>query len=63
MAEAVEAHERSIREISLIPSDSGKFEVEVNGDLVYSKLQTGRHLEEGELVGLLQEYLNRQAGK
>jgi selenoprotein W-related protein len=63
MAEAVVAFERSIREISLIPSDGGKFEVEVNGDLIYSKLNTGRHLDEGELTSLLQEYLDQHGGE
>jgi selenoprotein W-related protein len=41
------------------PSDGGKFEVEVNGILLYSKLQTGRHAEAGEVVGLVQKFLSQ----
>jgi len=29
--------------------------VEVNGQLIYSKLQTGRHAESGEVVGLVRK--------
>ena len=41
----------------LIPSEGGRFEVEVNGKLLYSKLQTQRHAEPGEVVGLVKKYL------
>lgn len=57
MAQVLEAHEQKIERIGLIPSDGGRFEVEVNGDLIYSKLETGRHLEDQELVGLVADYL------
>jgi selenoprotein W-related protein len=39
--------------IALVPSDEGRFEVSVNGKLVYSKLKTNRHAEPGEIVGLV----------
>ena len=39
--------------LSLIPSDGGRFEVTVNGKLVYSKLETKRHVQPGEVVGLV----------
>lgn len=42
---------------TLIPSDGGRFEVEVNGKLIYSKLQTGRHAEVDEIRQLLKEAL------
>lgn len=32
-----------IREIVLIPSGNGRYEVTVNGALIYSKAQTGQH--------------------
>jgi selenoprotein W-related protein len=53
MAELIKAHEADIERISLIPSDGGRFEVEVDGKLIYSKLQTGRHTEPGEIAGLI----------
>ncbi len=37
--------EDSVENINLIPSDGGRFEVVVDGDLVYSKIETGRHAE------------------
>lgn len=34
---------------TLIPSEGGRFEVEVNGRVVFSKLQTKRHAEIEEI--------------
>ncbi len=47
--------EAQIESLELIPSDGGRFEVSVNGKLVYSKLQTKRHAEPGEVVGLVRK--------
>lgn len=41
----LEEFEDNIAQITLIKSDGGRFEVVVDGDLVYSKLETGRHAE------------------
>jgi selenoprotein W-related protein len=41
----------------LIPSDGGRFEVTVNGRLVYSKLETGRHVTSDELRPLIKAEL------
>jgi selenoprotein W-related protein len=49
--------EASIAAWTLIPSDGGRFEVMVNGELVYSKLATGRHAEIAEIRQMLQEAL------
>jgi selenoprotein W-related protein len=51
--ELLKQFEHVIEGLTLTPSDGGKFEVTVNGKLVYSKLQTGRHAEPGEVVGLV----------
>lgn len=32
---------QNIAELTLLPSDGGRFEVKIDGDLVYSKLATG----------------------
>jgi len=45
--------EHEVEGITLIPSDGGKFEITVNGTLVYSKLKSGRHAQPGEVVGLV----------
>ena len=49
--------EYKIESFSLVPSDGGKFEVSVNGDMVYSKLKTNRHAEPGEVAGLLRKVI------
>jgi selenoprotein W-related protein len=57
MAELLNTYEHKIDSIKLIPADGGKFEVIVDDTLVYSKLATGRHVEQGELSRLLGEVL------
>jgi selenoprotein W-related protein len=47
--------ESEIESVNLIPSNGGRFEVSVNGKLIFSKLQTGRHAEPGAIIGLVQE--------
>jgi selenoprotein W-related protein len=39
-------YKQQIREMKLIPSGGGAFELTVNGDLVYSKLKTGKFPDE-----------------
>jgi len=51
--------EYQIESLTLIPSDGGRFEVSVNDRLVYSKLQTHRHAEPGEVVGLVKSMIQR----
>jgi selenoprotein W-related protein len=47
-----------IKDWQLIPDSGGKFEFVVNGELVYSKKQLGRHAEPGEIKALLQEKID-----
>jgi selenoprotein W-related protein len=56
-AELLEEFEPGIKEITLIPSSNGAFEVTINGRLVYSKLQTGRHAEAGEVKALVRKFI------
>ena len=46
-----------IKTWQLIPSDGGKFELTVNGELVYSKKETGRHTDPEEVNQLLADKL------
>jgi len=55
MDELLKQYEHVIEEIKVIPSDGGKFEVVVNGQLLYSKLSTHRHAEPGEVLGLVRK--------
>lgn len=57
MAEILVKYEASIEDLTLIPDVGGRFEVTVDGQLIYSKLETGRHAEPGEVMGLLQKIL------
>ena len=56
--ELLKDYEHVIEGITLFPSDGGRFEVSVNGELVYSKLQTKRHAEAGEVLGLISKMVD-----
>jgi len=49
--------EHQIESFNLVPSGGGRFEFSVNNELVFSKLETSRHAEEGELKKVLRQYL------
>jgi len=51
------AIEAQMETIQIIPSSGGRFEITVNGDLVYSKLSTGRHANSGEVHQLVKAKL------
>ena len=51
--ELLKNYEHLIESVALIPSDEGRFEVSVNGQLVFSKLQLKRHAEAGEILNLI----------
>jgi selenoprotein W-related protein len=46
-----------IESFALVPSDAGRYEFSVDGELIFSKKQLGRHAEEGEVVGLFKKHL------
>lgn len=50
--------EEHIARLTLIPSGGGVFEVVVDGDLVYSKKETGRHAEYDEVATPIRERLS-----
>jgi selenoprotein W-related protein len=54
-AELIKEFEPEIDSLTLVPSDGGRFEVSVNEKLLYSKLETHRHAEPGEVVGLIRK--------
>jgi selenoprotein W-related protein len=53
--ELLREFEHTVDRIILVPSEGGRFEVSVNGELIYSKLQTKRHAEHGEIMGLVRK--------
>ena len=46
-----------IEAITLIPSSGGVFAVTIDGDLVYSKKETGEHAEYEQVAGPVRERL------
>jgi len=60
-AELLHKCEEKIESITLIPMDDGRFEVTVNGILLFSKLKEERHAEPGEICKLIKQLL--QEGK
>lgn len=56
-AELLRSYEQIIQSIQLIPSNGGKYEVTVNDVLIYSKLQTSRHANPGEVSDLVKKMI------
>ena len=56
-AELIKEFEPKITSWELIPSGGGRFEVKIDDELVYSKLETGRHTDSDELRKLIQAKL------
>ena len=44
-----------IEDIQLIPADKGRFEVTLDGGLIFSKAELGRHAEPGEVAALARQ--------
>jgi selenoprotein W-related protein len=53
-AEILPHFKQDISEYVLVPSDKGKFEVLVDGELVHSKLQTGEFPKPRDIVKAIQ---------
>ena len=52
-------HQQVIEDVRLVPGGSGIFDVAVNGELIYSKHETGRQAENGEINALFEKLLNK----
>lgn len=48
-------YQHVIDHLTLVTGSKGMFEVEVDGELLYSKKATGRHAEPGEVLALFRE--------
>ena len=57
MVDLLKAFELDVKSITLVPSEGGRFEVTVNDRLLFSKLQTGRHADQGEVLELVRKFL------
>ena len=57
MADVLPHFKQDIDEVILVPSNKGRFEVSVNDDLLYSKLETGEFPEHKEVIRLVEQAL------
>lgn len=53
----VNNYQHIIEDYTLIMGTKGAFEFKVDGELLYSKKETGRHAEPGEVLGLFKEHV------
>jgi selenoprotein W-related protein len=44
-----------IKDIELLPSSKGRFEVTLDDDLIFSKAKLGRHAKPGEIAALVRD--------
>jgi len=49
-----------IKSVDLIPSSKGRFEVILDGDLIFSKASLGRHAQPGEIVAIVRERIGAE---
>jgi selenoprotein W-related protein len=59
-AELLKEYEPDIESITLVPSDGGRFEFSINDELVFSKLETHRHADPGEISKIVTRYLEKR---
>jgi selenoprotein W-related protein len=52
-----------VETIELIPSSHGRFEVSLDGELIFSKKALGRHAAPGEIVGLVRERVGEEISR
>ena len=50
-------YQHVITGLRLVTGDKGVFDVAVDGDLIYSKAETGRHAEDGEVLALFADLM------
>ena len=50
-------YQHIIADLRLVTEDNGVFNVTVDGNLIYSKAQTGRHAEPGEVLELFTDLM------
>ena len=48
-------YQHVVTDLTLVMGSKGVFDVEVDGELIYSKRATGRHAEPGEVLRLFRE--------
>jgi selenoprotein W-related protein len=57
VAELLHDYQHVIEEIRVVTGSSGVFDLHVDGDVIFSKKQVGRHAEPGEILRRFREHL------
>ena len=57
--ELLREFEHEIQSLEIIPLSGGRFEVNVNDALVFSKKELARHAEPGEVAGLIRKMIEK----
>lgn len=55
VSDVLGTYQHVLSELVLRPGDRGIFDVEVDGELIFSKHAVGRHAEPGEILELLRD--------
>ncbi len=55
VSDLITNYQHVITDLKLVMGSKGIFDVTVDGDLIYSKAETGRHAEPGEVLALFTE--------
>lgn len=63
MDDILSNYQHVVDDFKLITGSKGVFDVKVNGDLIYSKHETGRHAEEGEVLKLFENVIGPDVPK
>jgi selenoprotein W-related protein len=58
-AKLLTGYKQKLKGLTLVPAGGGCFEVSVNGELIYSKLQTGKFPDEEAIAGQVGELLKK----
>lgn len=53
-------YKQQIQDLKLTPASGGCFEVVLNGELVYSKLKTGKFPDEHAMIQLVGEHIQQE---
>jgi selenoprotein W-related protein len=52
-----------IADLALVPSSKGRFEVTLDGELIFSKATIGRHAKAGEIVRLVRDRIGPEVDR
>lgn len=56
-------YQNVIEQLTLVTGSKGVFDVTVNGETIYSKDETGRHAEPGEVLKLFEAHVGPDVGR